>query len=233
MKAVDKTQAGTFIDLKELLCDNIALHLRLSETNPAGVSHQLVTSKMREITDPLAWVYCYLSFMAVKLQSPEARNLIAYGQIVLHLARKHGGRGWVAYDNLFRQQMAAGAPLSMAEINPSLMAATVLGPGNEGANKLCVLCMGSDHIRADCALAPLEAKCPPHQATPQPTCPLISAGRPKPYSRADLCRRYNKNLPCFTTPCRYDHLCSSCSAAGHSALDCTQRFGKPVHGPPK
>uniref|UniRef100_A0A1X7VXP8 Uncharacterized protein n=1 Tax=Amphimedon queenslandica TaxID=400682 RepID=A0A1X7VXP8_AMPQE len=36
-------------------------------------------------------------------------ELAAYGQIVMNLTQRHGGRGWLSYDRLFRQQAAAGS----------------------------------------------------------------------------------------------------------------------------
>ena len=82
---------------------------------------------MREIQDPLSWVSCFLAFMATKVDNKETQSLAAYGMLVIHLARKHGGRGWLAYDSMFRQQKAAGAPFKWEDLNPSLMAATVIG----------------------------------------------------------------------------------------------------------
>ena len=34
---------------------------------------------------------------------------MAYGKVMVHLAQKHGGIGWVAYDTIFRQRAAAWA----------------------------------------------------------------------------------------------------------------------------
>lgn len=82
---------------------------------------------MRDIQDPLTWVSCFFAYMAAKVDNHDCRALAAYGMLVNHLARKHGGRGWLAYDTLFRQQQAAGAALKWEELNPSLMAATVFG----------------------------------------------------------------------------------------------------------
>ena len=55
------------------------------------------------------WVACFLAFVAAKVDNKETRELIAYGQIILLLARKHGGLGWTIYDNQLRQMVAAGA----------------------------------------------------------------------------------------------------------------------------
>ena len=61
------------------------------------------TSRLRDISDPLSWVFCFLSLVAAKISHQETRDLLAYGQIIIELARKHTGMGWYAYDSLFRQ----------------------------------------------------------------------------------------------------------------------------------
>ena len=49
------------------------------------------------------WLHCFLAFVAAKVESPETRELMPYGQIILMLAQKHGGKGWKAYDTYFCQ----------------------------------------------------------------------------------------------------------------------------------
>ncbi len=86
---------------------------------------------MREITDPLSWVFCYLSFVAAKTTDQEARDPLAYGQIIIELAR------WLTYDSLIRQQLNAGSSIKWNELNSSLMAATVLSEHQAKVGKLC------------------------------------------------------------------------------------------------
>ena len=49
-----------------------------------------------------------------------------FGQTILMLAQKHGGKGWKAYDTHFCQLVDAGHSLPWTELNPSMMAADVL-----------------------------------------------------------------------------------------------------------
>ena len=63
--------------------------------------------------------------MAAKVNCQETRDLMAYGQIILMLARKHGGLCWKAYNAHFRQLVGAGHNLHWTEYNPSMMAANV------------------------------------------------------------------------------------------------------------
>ena len=183
--------------------------------------------------------------MAAKTESKEVRDLAAYGQIVLHLAGKHGGKGWMAYDKLFRQQQSAGATMPWAELNPSLMAATVLGNSGE-QGRICTLCMASDHSAYECALASIESATKPGARGPQ----LNSAkstvrARNHPYyyyrdnagytthgARTYLeepCRRFNRGN-CNMVACKFEHVCSACPARGpHPAISCptTKTSGRP------
>ena len=110
-KAVKKIRRDVFLDFKELLPDNIALLQRLQEVGRFGQGSALPQARLREIRNPLLWASCFLSFLAVKTEDLVARVLAAYGMIVLQLAMKHGGCGWMSYDTAFRQQKAAGAAI--------------------------------------------------------------------------------------------------------------------------
>lgn len=154
-KVMEKVAQGQFIDFKDLLADNMALQKRLNEV---GIQSHFFspTGRLRVVQDPLTWVSCFLAYMSASIDCKQTRSLAAYGMIVIHLARKHGGKGWLAYDNLFRQQMAAGAKLEWAELCPSLMAATVIGCAGNDQGRVCSLCMASDHISTECALGDVK-----------------------------------------------------------------------------
>ncbi|MCH9717798.1 MAG: hypothetical protein K0U52_12045 [Gammaproteobacteria bacterium] len=222
-KLVEKIQKGENLELKELLPDNVALLKRITEVNPVANSGAS-SSKMREISDPLSWVFCYLSFVAAKsTSSKETRDLLAYGQIVIELARKHAGLGWLTYDSLFRQQLNAGSFSQWNELNPSLMAATVLSSHQAAEpGKWCNLCMASDHTSVDCALASIEPQRLQFSRTvanmytrPQPRRPSYSPYPPRP----EPCRRFNRGN-CLYKGCKFEHICSLCMKGGHPAAEC-------------
>ena len=226
-KVVERIKQGKFIDFKEFLSDNILLLQKLQELGPVGsvvpaLQPVISGSRLREVTDPAAWASCFLLFMATRIDHQETRELAAYGSIVLQLASKHPG-GWRSYDRQFRQQKAAGATLPWAELNPSLMAATVLGQGS-GVSRSCSLCLGCDHMKEDCALSALElAK---QGVVPQVQRPHLGrqARRPAPYvppMGSRVCYRYNKGT-CFAARCRFEHFCSNCGKTGHPATSCPE-----------
>ena len=158
-KALEKIRSGVFFDLKELLPDNAALMQRLQEMGAVALlSSPPTASRLREINNPLTWVYCFLSFIAAKTECSATRELVAYAQIVVQLARKHGGLGWLAYDQHFRQQLAGGSGAMWNDINNSLMSATVLAPSSDDPQKriVCSVCRGDDHSASECALRAIQ-----------------------------------------------------------------------------
>ena len=184
------------------------------------------TSKLRDIQDPLTWVSCFLSFLAAKVDHQLTRDLASYAQIVILLARKHGRRGWLSYDHLFRQQLAAGAITAWADLNPSLMAATVLGAGGDYQGRICSICFASDHYRSDCALSSIEGNRYPQCSNPNQVNDRSSSCKRLYWITDEVCRKFNRSA-CTLDPCRYTHICSSCQKHGHSTLECPHKTEKP------
>ena len=173
--------------------------------------------------------------MVVKSEDPETRGLIAYAQIVLDLARKHGGTGWLAYDTHFRAQLFAGGPFKWNEVNPSLLASAVLGNPQlgEGAQS-CTRYMAADHSASVCAVSSLDPPPrPAHLVLNRPS-PVRQASWPYPPTqpRAGMeepCRRYNKGL-CSSRSCLYEHYCNACFKGAHPAIDCRSKDSKGRRG---
>ena len=167
-KEVEKAQKDAFVDFKNFLADNSLLIQQIQELSqaraiPAAAQPLLSSSRMRE---PLTWASCFLAYMAAKTQHEQTRHLAAYGMIILQPVRKHSRSGWLLYDRQFHLQQAAGACLPWVEINPSLLAVTVLNQPSERFHHSCHLCLAADHTREDCALASLEfQRSPPTSST--------------------------------------------------------------------
>ena len=209
-KVVEAIQAGHFVDFKDLLPDYMALKQRVVDAGILGSSVNQ-SLRLREVTDVETWLHCFLAFVAAKVESPETRELMAYGQIILMLARKHGGKGWKAYDTLFRQLVGAGHPLPWTELNPSMMAADVLQSGGQ----VCAFCQSHDHRKEDCALAPPSSG---------------NDRRLRPYRLTEeVCHQFNRPAGCTTSRCRFDHKCWSCGASGCRSLK--PEVGKPCPPP--
>ena len=220
-KAVEKIRSGAYLDLKELLPDNVTLVERIQGLGNAVVVHSPQTTvRLRSISDPLTWVFYFLSFMVASSDCQTTRDMAAYAQIVIHQSRKHPGGGWLAYDQLFRQQRAAGIVLPWNDLAPSIMAATVLRAGES-----CSLCHLPDHPTDQCALY-TESNQKPKPALPGPS----KSQRYKPYPSAspkaseEVCRRFNKGTcPFSAASCPYTHACSSCNSIGHALPRCPEK----------
>ena len=161
--------------------------------------------------------------MAVKSEDPETRVLLAYAQIIVDMARKHSGTGWLAYDTHFRAQFAGG-PFKWNEVK------TVFGNPRlgEGAHS-CSRCMSADHSSSECTMQSLEQVKPFQQplATSRPSTPTRPHGLTPPATQPrtnaeEPCRRFNKGR-CSSRSCRYDHYCNSCFKGAHPATECRNK----------
>ena len=226
-KLVDKIRAGKFIELKELLQDNIALMSHLddmqhgtSAVHVVGVSRP----RLRDITSIAAWCHCFLAYVAAMTTDSSTRDQLAYARLVIKQAQCQGGLSFVDYDRAFRQHMAADPSLRWNRLNPELLASTSLGHRSTGTQYFCTLCRGVDHTRAQCALSFLE---PPQRPAPQPPGsrpPTVQAplGRGRP-----VCGSWNSGACAYEGRCNYQHVCRICFSRGHPAASCPRAGGKP------
>ena len=77
---------------------------------------------------------------------------LIYARLIVHEALWHGGRGWLDYDYLFRQQAALNPTLAWNSLHPSLVGLTILGQ-QFGGGAFCSICQGVDDLPSQCAMA--------------------------------------------------------------------------------
>ena len=161
-KLVDRIRKGEFVEMRELLTDNISLLRHLEELQPGMSSLQHATGssrpRLREVSSILTWTYCFLTYCAVRTDDVSLRGLLTYARLLLREARRHGGSGWIEYDRIFRQQVAADPTIPWNALNASLVASTFLGSRSE-QGMFCNLCQEVDHPK-ECALQSVRGNTP-------------------------------------------------------------------------
>ena len=153
-----------------------------------------------------------LLFYSSDYKSVTEKKAAAYGQLIIYLAQRHRGRGWLAYDRLFRQQIASVSSLAGNKFAPSLMASTVLYSGY--LRTTCQLCNGADHTTFGYALF--------HSSSTKKSSSSSNLDlQSKKMKIAEPCKRFNRGV-CNQNPnsCKYLHVCSECGATSHPSVNC-------------
>jgi len=172
-KLVDKVKSGQFVEMKELLVDNIALMRQLEAMHGTSNLPQFGTNRpqLREVSSLTTWCYCFLGYMAIHTADPTTRDQLAYARLIIREAQRHGGKGWLDYDRSFRQQAAIDPLTRWNTLSPGLLASTVLCQRAQRGTQFCTLCREVDHTMYQCALyycyAPNTCSAPPHPDRPK------------------------------------------------------------------
>lgn len=232
-KLVDKIQSGQYVEMRELLTDNITLLQQLDSLNS---QHTLLglpgvcKPRLREITSLPTWIFCFLAYAAIQCPDERTRDILAYGRLIVREAQKlgFGGMSWIDYDRVFRQQAAIDPTLQWNTLHPGIQASTLVGTPM-GAPTFCTLCRGVDHKANGCALAYLQQ--PPPQATTLVTSSAAvtrrsqsQGSRTTPRRRAtsfSICSSWNSGRCIFPGTCTFRHVCSICYR-DHRAAECNQ-----------
>ena len=125
-KLVSHIQALQFVDMRELLPDNVALSERLTTMHPGLGPHK--HPEQREISSFMMWVLSFAMYVAIVAQvhPNRVKDMLAYMRLIIREATKFGGLGWMAYDAVFRlNQEGSSSPWNV--IDPSLHIAYIAG----------------------------------------------------------------------------------------------------------
>ena len=212
-KLVEKVRSLQFVEMKELLTDNISLlnQLEAVQGSPMGYALGPSRPRLREVSNLSTWCYCFLAYVAILTSDPQTRDQLAYARLLIKESQRHSGLGWLDYDRAFRQQAAGDPSLRWNTLIPGLQASTILGHGSPGHGPFCTLCREADHTRAQCALACLEPSTP----EPAPTGQVPATRR-----RPRVCVSWNRGACLFPGQCIYRHVCVTCQSQSHKAKDC-------------
>ena len=233
-KLVKKILKGEFVDMADLLKDNLeAERRRYSQENGNNrSSFAQPPCYKREVPDMLSWLKCFsLYAAAITSKYPhKARELWAYQALMVSEQRRCGGRGWLLYDSGFRQQITSLEATDFSKINQSLYSTTFLAYGGRG--QFCPHCLSSDHGQEECALHPQRAV--PVVRFKESGASLRDEWRLKPGElrrkrpRKGACFAWNDGR-CTTQNCPFEHVCSKCFG-DHRRAACRSRGGDQDQG---
>ena len=183
-KLLEKIRAGHFVEMWDLLTDNISLIQQMEALNGQCTSPALpgmLKPHLREVSSLSSWTYCFLAYVAIRSQEPKTQDTLAYAQLLIREAQRHDGGGWLDYDRVFQQQAAIDPSLQWNTLHPGIQAATMVRSGS-GSGTFCTLCRGSDHQMNDCALAYLQGTPATESSTNPSARPSESRGTRAPAS---------------------------------------------------
>ena len=122
-KLVTKIRTGQFIDLADLLAEN----LKAQETEPQTYldGKILVTSskkRIREITDIVTWVEALTVYLWILCSVHPSRwqDMTQYKLLILKTSRQFSGKAWLHYDIAFRKDAAASGLVDWSHMNLDL-----------------------------------------------------------------------------------------------------------------
>ena len=220
-KLVAKILKGDYIDMAELLRDNMEAERRRPRAQHAESAGPSGGGNRREVPDLFSWIQCFGMYAAVVTsRHPEkTQQLFAYQTMIVREARRCGGKGWLAYDSMFRQQASLAPACDWSKLNNSLYSVTFMAQQN-GRGRTCTLCLETDHAAVDCALAP--AYRPNRQGGREFDRNYRGHGDYRGHNERSerICYSWNDSR-CSMPYCRYRHVCAKCHSSDHKAIHCS------------
>jgi len=210
-KLLDKILRGEFVEMEELLPENVAAARDPVElvTNNDGrnIALNVCSSKKRSIQDFPAWLEAFVIYMGaiVQVAPHRAHELLSYQYIIMMANQQFATPAVLNYDRAFRTALA-GTSAPWSAINQTLWSLHLISSPRPSCPK-CV----THHSRDRC----------PGQQQPSQQPFLAGAGHTR-----QVCFNYNRGRPCTQQPCTRLHTCSSCREKGHSAHNCSTTKGR-------
>ena len=205
VKLVSQIVAGKFVDLADLLADNLASHEPEPQLMFDGRLVFTPTSKRqrRHVEDILSWTEAFSIYSLVLTSHfPNRwRDLMAYKLLILRTYRQFNGHVWLSYDQAFREHAAATRLTDWSGMNVQLFNFHAAGAG----------------VR-------------PSSSAARP--PTASEATGSPTSQT-LCKSWNKGrCVARNQTCKFAHRCIKCQG-GHRAQDCSWGRAATSHQRPR
>ena len=203
-KLVKKMQSLKFVEMRELLADNIELAERLEALPVAARGSNI---PQRDIESVNTWTCAFATYTAAVAQAYPARvcDMLAYMRLIVHKAQKYKeGISWLLYDSVFRQNNQG--PDARWTNWTCHCTRHILGDKGHLVAKLCRHCGEVNHSPNSCALSHLTPKVRPTNP-PQFESPA-QAQQPTVKQRSGfICQSWNAGKCRLPRTCYYRHVC--------------------------
>ena len=158
-RLVQRIQAGEFVEMRDLMADNVSLHSQLEDLHGLGsliATPAGLRPRLREVPSLSSWMFCFAAYMAVRTRDPLTRDMLAYCHLIIREVLRHGNNGWQEYDWSFCRQVAIDNNLPWNMLLSGLQAATLTTPGTSRGSTVCTICREPDHVATQCALIAMQ-----------------------------------------------------------------------------
>lgn len=100
--------------MRDLLADNVALLSQLTSLHGMGTLpiETVQQTHFREVPSLVSWLYYFTAYVAIQTPDSLTSHMLAYAQLIIREALRHGGSGWVEYDRVFRRQLSINLHLA-------------------------------------------------------------------------------------------------------------------------
>ena len=89
-KIVDRICSGQFVEMRDLLTDNMSLLHQLEAVNgqhPLSSLLGTLRPHLRDVTSLSSRLYCYMVYVAIRSTNPLTRDMLAYGRLLIGNSR--------------------------------------------------------------------------------------------------------------------------------------------------
>ena len=103
---MNRTHSGQFVDMRDLLTDNVSL---LQQLDTYGGHHAfpflpgMLKPRLRDVTSLPSWIYWFLAYIAIQANDQGVRDKRAYARLMVSEAQRLGGSNWLDYECVFRR----------------------------------------------------------------------------------------------------------------------------------
>ena len=212
-KVVARIVSKQFVDMAELLAENLTPVATLKEANPLS---ELVTGtrrKLRPVPDLTSWAACFAAYTIIRCSRhrDDATMMLGYMRLILQEASVFPAERWRKYDVRFRTLAAAQPGLDWSRPHGTLFPRTFMRPEAAATGTSlparCASCGDRCHT---------ESQCPGRLSSEPDERSRTGRGR----KGKGACYDWNYRESCrYGAACRFWHECLQCGGR-HRVAEC-------------